>query len=292
MLCTVPNILVETGLKMKLFKHTLLAILFVLSSGFADQKLFFGINPYKEATALKETYSELLAYLEKELGVEIVFVVSNDYTHLATLMEAKKVDVASISPKLFATIRQRIYATQYLATIQIMDEKKRPTCTYQGLIVARNDGTMRELLDLKGKRFGFTDKESTSGYFYPQILLKEAGIDSEKDFSHVFMLKKHPKIIHALLQGSIDAGAVYEGTYEVMKKEIGDSLHIIATTEEIPYDAIVGSPHLPVAFAEKIKKALMRFESNTSLEGGIVGFETKPVWVYDRLSTLQGSEDK
>jgi len=277
---------------MKRLKHALCAIFLLLSSSCAAPKLFFGVNPYKEATELHKVYSELLAYLEKELGVEIVFVVSNDYTHLATLIESQKVDVASISPKLFATIRQRIHATHYLATIQIRNEKNMPTCTYRGLIVARNDGTIHELSDLRGKRFGFTDKESTSGYFYPQMLLKEVGIDSEKDFSHVFMLKKHPKIIRALLENSIDAGAVYEGTYEVMKEEIGDSLKILATTEEIPYDAIVGAPHLPAALAEKIKKALMDFKSNSSLEGGIVGFEAKPVGVYDRLSTLQVSENK
>jgi len=272
---------------MKTFRCALLWMLFLASSLLGSEKLVFGVNPYKEPAALKEIYKELLGHLEKELGVEIVFVVSNDYTHLRALIESKKVDFASISPKLFSTVRQRIHGTHYLATIQIKDEKNRPKCTYRGLIVAQNDGTMNHLVDLKGKRFGFTDKESTSGYFYPQMLLKEAGIDSEKDFSQVFMLKKHPKIIGALLEKSIDAGAVYEGTYEAMKQERGDSLKIIASTEEIPYDAIVGSPHLAVEMAETIKKALLTFESNTSLEGGIVGFEEKPVSVYDRLSTLQ-----
>jgi len=270
---------------MKPFKPILLLMLLLVLPLFGNQKLVFGVNPYKEPATLQETYKELLNYLEKELGYEITFVVSNDYTHLGTLIESKKVDFASISPKLFSTIRQRIHGTQYLATIQIKDEKDSPKSTYRGLIVAQNDGTMNHISDLKGKRFGFTDKESTSGYFYPQILLKEAGINSEKDFSHVFILKKHPKIIGALLEKSIDAGAVYEGTYELMQKEIGHSLKILATTEEIPYDAIVASPHLPSAIAEKIKKALLNFKSNTSVKDGIVGFEEKPVSVYDRLST-------
>ncbi len=284
---TAQNILEEIGLKMKYFKRMIMVIFLLICSAYGNEKLVFGVNPYKDATALKAEYDELLVYLEKELRCEIVFVVSNDYSHLATLIESKKVDFASISPKLFATIRQKIHHTQYLATIQIMDKENKPTSTYRGLIVAQNNGSMRSLSDLKGKRFGFTDKESTSGYFYPRILLKEAGIDPDKDFSQVFMLKKHPKIIGALLQNSIDAGAVYEGTYEEMKKEIGDALSIIATTEEIPYDAIVASPHLSQNLAEKIKGALLNFHSNTRIEDAIVGFEEKSVWVYDRLSTLQ-----
>lgn len=285
--CIEQNTLDEIGLKMKPFKKALFSLLLLTSSLFGNQTLVFGVNPYKDPAALKALYAELVSYLEKELNYKIVFIVSNDYTHLATLIESKKVDFASLSPKLFSTVRQRIHGSNYLATIQIKDEKNNPKSTYRGLIVAQNDGTMNTFMDLKGKRFGFTDKESTSGYFYPQILLKEAGIDSEKDFSQVFMLKKHPKIIGALLEKSIDAGAVYEGTYEVMKKEIGDSLKIIATTEDIPYDAIIGSPHLPENIANKIKHALLKFTSDTSLEGGIVGFEEKPIAVYDRLSTLQ-----
>jgi len=275
----------ETGLKMKNFKHALLFIL-LLSSLYGRETLIFGVNPYKEPSAIKELYKELIAHLEKELGIEIVLVVSNDYSHLAMLIQSKKVDFASISPKLFATVRQSIKGTQYLATVQVKDENNVSKSTYRGFIIAQNDGTIHTLSDLKGKRFGFTDKESTSGYFYPHILLKEAGIDPEKDFSQVFLLKKHPKVIGALLEKSIDAGAVYDTLYIRMKKEIGDSLKIIATTEEIPYDAIVASPHLPKNIAENIKIALLKFNSKTPHEGGFVGLEEKPVSVYDRLSTL------
>lgn len=274
---------------MKYFKSFFIFFIFFASSLLGNEKLVFGINPYKDPKALQEICEEFLHYLERELGKEIVFVVSNDYLHLATLMESGKIDFASISPKLFSTIRQRIEDTQYLATIKIKDEKNVPKSTYRGLIVAKNDGSMNHLSDLKGKRFGFTDKESTSGYFYPRILLKEAGINPEKDFSSVFMLKKHPKVIGALLENSIDAAAVYEGTYNSMRDEIGNQLKIIATTEEIPYDAIVASPHMPLEMAQKIKNLLLKFESNTSTsaEYGIVGFEEKSVLVYDRLSTLQ-----
>lgn len=286
MLCIALNTLEEIGLKMKKFKHTLVFILLFVSCLHGKETLIFGVNPYREPSTLKEIYKELLGHLENELGYEIVFVVSNDYSHLSTLIESKKVDFVSISPKLLSTVRQQIKGTEYLATIKIKDENNISKSTYRGLIVAQNDGTINQLADLKGKRFGFTDKESTSGYFYPQILLKEAGVDSKKDFSQVFMLKKHPKIIGALLENSIDAGAVFEGTYRSMKNEIGDKLKIIATTEEIPYDAIVASPHLSSQMVEKIKKVLLKFESNTSLKDGIVGFEEKPVSVYERLSTF------
>lgn len=272
---------------MKCFKYLLILSMIFTSSLLGNEKLVFGINPYKDPKELQEICGEFLSYLEKELGKEIIFVTSNDYLHLATLIEAGKIDFASVSPKLLSNIRQRIKGTQYLATIKIKDKRKISKSTYRGLIIVKNDGTMNQLADLKGKRFGFTDKESTSGYFYPRILLKEAGLSPEKDFASVFLLKKHPKVISALLENSIDAAAVDEDTYQNMIDEIENKLKIIAVTEEIPYDAIVASPHMPVEMSKKIKNLLLKFQSDTPIESGIVGFEEKSVWVYDRLSTLQ-----
>lgn len=84
---------------------------------FANEKLVLGVNPYKSTAELQEIYAELIAYLEKALDREIVFVVSKDYNQLLTLIEQGSVDIASISPKLLATSRQKEIPTEYLATL-------------------------------------------------------------------------------------------------------------------------------------------------------------------------------
>ena len=98
---------------MKKFKQIILTLL-LLSSCWGEQKLVFGVNPYQDPASLKEIFKELLEYLEKETDCEIVLLVSNDYSHLATLIDSKKVDFASISPKLLSTVRQNIKGTNYL----------------------------------------------------------------------------------------------------------------------------------------------------------------------------------
>jgi hypothetical protein len=71
---------------MKIKKIMSMMLLFCFSL-FANEKLVLGVNPYKSTAELQEIYAELIAYLEKALDREIVFVVSKDYNQLLTLIE-------------------------------------------------------------------------------------------------------------------------------------------------------------------------------------------------------------
>ena len=259
-------------------------ICFSLISHAAD-KLIYGVNPYKTPKEIEALQAELIHYLEQKLGMEVVLVVSKDYDHLITLIEQGNVDIASISPKLFAKLRAKDTTNRYLATFQFYNrEQKRGS--YNGLILTKANSTIHTIADLKGKNFGFTDPDSTSGYFYPTLLMQQNGIVPKHDLSKVYMLKKHSKVIHALLENSIDAGAVYDGVYWSLSEAERQQLRIIAMTEEIPYDAMIASKHLSPTLTQKIHDLLLTFHSDTTVGDGIVGFEEKPLFLYDRLNSL------
>lgn len=276
----------ETRLSMKI-KRLLSTLLFLCVSLLANDKLVFGVNPYQTLPELQRLHAELIAYLEKELDREIVFVVSKDYNHLLTLIEQGHIDIASISPKLFATSRQRGMKTQYLATFKINDDQGQAKCTYHSLIVTHKESSIQTMKDLKQRSFGFTDTQSTSGYFYPRLLMRQNGIDPQKDLGKVYLLKKHPKIIEAILEKSIDAGAFYEGTYMTLSKEKQEQIRILATSEEIPYDAMVASKRLNKALVTKIRDLLLNFHSTQSFTGNIAGFDQRPLILYDKLNQLE-----
>lgn len=278
--------MVGTRLNMKI-KPLLLTLLLLCISLFANEKIVFGVNPYKSLTELHMIHAELIAYLEKELDKEIVFVVSKDYNHLLTLIEEGHIDIASLSPKLFATSRQKGMQTHYLATFKINDDQEHARCTYHSLIVTHKESSIQTMSDLKHRSFGFTDAQSTSGYFYPRLLMRQNGIDPQKDLGKVYMLKKHSKIIEAILEKSIDAGAFYEGTYMTLAKEKQEKIRILATSEEIPYDAMVASKRLDKALVSKIHDLLLKFHSTQSKPSSIAGFGEKPLFLYDKLNQLE-----
>ncbi|MBE0496607.1 MAG: phosphate/phosphite/phosphonate ABC transporter substrate-binding protein, partial [Campylobacterales bacterium] len=174
---------------MKLSTLLLLACLTLV--GVAKETLVFGTHPSTDAKELKERYSTLLSYLEQALDKEIVFLVSNDYDHLARLIKQGSVDIAAIAPKLFASLRTTTSPYRYMATFKIIDNEGYKQSTYRSLILTRASSTIHTLEDIKGKTFGFTDPSSTSGYAYPRFAMQQAGINPEKDLGTVFMLKKH-----------------------------------------------------------------------------------------------------
>lgn len=253
----------------------------------AKEQLILGVNPYKTTPELQAIHAELIAYLEKALDKEIVFVVSKDYSQLITLIEQGSVDIASMSPKLFATLRHKEINTHYLGTIQFSDTETLKRSTYRSLILTQQESDIKEIADLKGKSFGFTDVDSTSGYLYPRFTMRQNGIDPSKELGKIYMLKKHSKIIDALLEKSIDAGAVYDGLYRELPKETQRKIRILSTSEEIPYDAMIASEHLDPALVAKIKALLLAFHASTKMQGGIAGFEEKPLFLYDRLLHLE-----
>lgn len=267
-------------MKLRIFASLLLCLCL---HAFADDKLVFGINPYKNFQELQETNADFIAYLEKALGKRIVMVVSNDYDHLLTLIEQGNVDFASISPKLFAKLRRLSPDARYLATFQFAINGKNRS-TYHSLIITRANSSIQTIQDLKGKNFGFTDQSSTSGYFYPRLLMRQNGIDPDANLGKIFLLKKHSKIIQALLEGSIDAGAIYDGVYLSLTQKEKAKLRILGTSEEIPYDAVVASKSLDENIARKIHDLLLTYRADTALSNGVTGFEEKPVSLYDRLN--------
>lgn len=278
----------ETGLNMKI-KRFLSIVLLLCLSLFANekQKLILAVNPYKTTPELQVLHAELIDYLEKALKREIVFVVSKDYNNLITLIEQGSVDIASISPKLFATLRLKDPTIPYLASIKFADAQGNVRSSYRSLIVTLSDSSIRTFADLKGKSFGFTDVDSTSGYLYPRFMMRQNGIDPAKELGKIYMLKKHPKVIQALLEKSIDVGALYDGIYRGLSNAEQKKIRILATSEEIPHDVMIASKQMDEALVTKIRALLLAFHSTPSSSSSIAGFEEKSLFLYDRLRDLE-----
>ena len=128
---------------------------------------------------------------------------------------------------------------------------------YRSLIVTQADSGIETLADLKGKRFAFTDLESTSGYAYPNHLLRTHGIDPDRDLAKVFFLKRHDRIIDALLHGSVDAGALADEVYFGARKRYGDKLRVVAESDPIPMVAIASSGHLDAETTARLEQAFV-----------------------------------
>lgn len=238
-----------------------LILLFALClSLFATKNITFGSPPFQDPTIVHRAHKPLMDFLEKRLEIKINHLVSKDYNNLVTLMENGEIDLATYPSGLYVKAKQQMPELHYIATMLLKDSDGKLTDHYRGVIAVAGDSSIRNLFMIKGKRIGFTDKRSSSGYVYPMLHLMEKGIDPDKDFAGVFMLKKHNKVIEALMKGLIDVGATYEASIVETNRKIPNSLSIISKTPEIPFDAIAASPDLDDSLVKKLQKAFLEFK--------------------------------
>jgi phosphate/phosphite/phosphonate ABC transporter binding protein len=236
-------------------------VLSVLGAAFAGRPvaakdLKFGFTPVLGQADERAEFEPLTSYLSGVIGRKVALYVAKNYGDLRTRMEAGEVDIGSFSP--FAYVDAVRGGKIRIIAQSVIDG----SATYRGIVVARKDGGLKSIADLQGKRFAFVDPKSASGYVYPRAMLVEKGIDPDSFFKETIFAGDHKKVIAAVLDGRVDAGATYDGALAIAKASgmPSDNLVIIAGTDPIPHDAIAVRIGLNQALAKKIQTALVNLD--------------------------------
>jgi phosphonate transport system substrate-binding protein len=229
-------------------------------SPYGDTILKLGRIPFTNATEMVKKHEALLKHLTQELGVkETRLVLASDYQGIFDKLVKGEIDIAWLASLSSVDARGN-------PKVQMLVKPKRfGTTSYRGIIITRSDSGIRKVTDLKGKRFAWVEKESASGYIFPKAMLKQAGVDPEKDFAEVNFLNKHDAVVLNVLLGKFDAGACYDDARNTLReKEKINELTILATTQDISNEPIVCRNDLPEDLITKIRQAFLRLDTSTS----------------------------
>ena len=245
-----------------------------LLSGFGSadaQELKFGFTPVLSEAEMRAEFEPLMEYLSGAIGQKVVLYIAKNYGDLRTQMEAGSVDIGSFSP--FAYVDAAGGGKIRIIAQSILDH----SATYRGLIIARKDGGLKNVNDLEGKRFAFVDPKSASGYVYPRAMLIEKGVTPERYFKETIFAGGHDKVIAAVLGGTVDAGAIYDGALGVAKQKgvPVENLVTLVSTEPIPHDAIAVRVGLDEALAKKIQTALVDLDKSEAGRKAIANSKKK-----------------
>ncbi|TCT44978.1 phosphonate ABC transporter substrate-binding protein [Martelella mediterranea] len=107
------------------------------------------------------------------------------------------------------------YAKVYLADPDAVDPILTTVQTdgsmgYHSVMVARKDSGMTALEDMKGKKLGFADPDSTSGFLVPTVTLPEAtGAPVDEFFSETGFGGGHENLVLEVVKGTFDAGTTW-----------------------------------------------------------------------------------
>lgn len=250
----------------------LLAVLFALpgcgtktdqNAASSAAPLKVGIIPFEDVDKIETAFKPFASYAGKKAGrPDGQVFVTPAYAGVLQALQADQIDFAYLNPLSYALAVQQFSGTpEKLVPIAMPYFHK--SLTYKGIIFVRADSGIHSIKDLKGKSFAFADRTSTSGYLYPAGLMKEAGIDPDKDIKAVNISGNAG--IMAVLNGQAAGGATYEtgiegaftdkATGKVDQSKV-KLFRIIAVTDPIPNGMLVVRGNLDPATIDTLRKAM------------------------------------
>ena len=115
-----------------------------------------------------------------------------------------------------------------------------------------------DLSVLVGQEVLFVEEGSTSGYLYPSLQLKNAGIDYTSDITQVFA-GSHDGVIAGLYNGDAKFGVTYDDARRTLRKtnpDVGEKVIAMGITAEIPNDVVAVRTDLPEDIKAQIYQIL------------------------------------
>ncbi|GAB3393184.1 hypothetical protein GCM10027568_21740 [Humibacter soli] len=230
-----------------------------------SKTLVFSTLPSEDGTDSSKPVED---YIAKETGLTVKYVPTTSYSALIAAALAGKVDIANFGPASYATALNKGAKLTVVAGEKSEADQTDPGY-YSGAIVAtKNAPKYQTVSQFKGKKICFVDPTSTSGFLYPIVALKAAGIDvvpsgtdasgnpTFKDFTAYFA-GSHDKSVQAVADGQCDVGFADNYSYDAANsgvttikdaKTAGDGKGV----QLVPGDPIVVATALPAAMKTKL----------------------------------------
>ena len=160
-----------------------------------------------EADRLRN-YQCFADHIKQVLGVEKVSLFpAADYDGVIQGLLGGTLDFAELGASAYA----KVYLENKDAVQPILTTVQTDGSTgYHSVMVARADSSIKTLADMKGKKLGFADPDSTSGYLIPVTSLpKDIGMDVKSYFASTGFGGGHEQLVLEVLKGTFDAGTTW-----------------------------------------------------------------------------------
>ena len=166
-------------------------------------ELVVAIVPAENASGTVDRFSPLAEYIGRKTGIKTTLRVANDYAAVIEGQKAGSIHIGYYGPGSYVRAHQVSGGnTVAFATTETITG----AVGYYSVAYVKADSPYKSLQDLKGKKLGLVDPNSTSGNFAPRYFMSKEGVDPEKFFSHVAFAGSHENAVIAVANGTVDAG--------------------------------------------------------------------------------------
>lgn len=217
-----------------------------------NSPLQFGVLPFLEDQKLIEALTPLINEMEKKTGHKIEIRIFGNYADLQKMVKQNKIDMGWFTPT-------PTNAGDNSTMVSICRPVPASGEYYCGAIVARSDSGISRLTDLKDKIFTYVDRNSNSGFFYPNKLFTSNGINPVNFFGTIRFSGTHDRSLQDLLNNKTDAAAISEFLLKDLEKGL---ITIIATTSKILPDPIVVKSDMSENLRKSLAEILIGLKQN------------------------------
>jgi len=199
-------------------------------------------------------YHQLLDFIANQLGHKIQLIQRQTYSEINDLLKNGKIDLAFICSGPYATGRQT-YGFEALAVPQVRGKH-----SYHSYLIVNKNSSFRDLMDLRGKTFAFTDPESNTGKLVPTYWLVQQKEQPKEFFGKIIYTHSHDNSIMAVANSLVDGAAVHEQIWEYFNEKnptFTSSTRIIKKSQPFGNPPVVASKHLSHQLKADIQRLLM-----------------------------------
>lgn len=218
----------------------------------ADDALILGVHPYLPPKDLIKRFEPLASYLGKAIGRPVEVRIGRNYDDHIEAIGKERIDIAFMGPVSYIKLVEHHGKKPILARLETNGLP-----TFRGAIVTRRESPLKNLAELKGKRFAFGDPDSTMSHLVPEHMLLMAGV-RRKDLAEYRFLGGHHNVVLAVLAGDFDAGAVKD---EVFQEYAAKGLRALADSPAFSDHVFVTRATLPADTVQTLRAALLRLKA-------------------------------
>lgn len=236
--------------------------------GTAENPVKLQFVPSVDAKVIEHNSKKIKEYLEAHTPYKYEVTIPQSYIAVVEAFGTKRADISAINTSGYVLAYSKYGAEARLTVL------RHGAATYQSMFIAKADGPIKKLEDLKGKKVAFVDPSSASGYILPKKSLN----DKKVEIKETVFAQKHDNVISMVYQGQVDAGAAFysppsknasgseeiEDARRLVKTQYPDvekKIAIIDLSQHIPNDPIVFRKDMPEEMKNKIADAFISFVS-------------------------------
>jgi phosphate/phosphite/phosphonate ABC transporter binding protein len=235
-----------------------------------DPLLVIGYPPMLDGALMRRELEPIRRYLSAGLERTVRWQILQDYQSLASALSSGRIAVGVLPPTAYLLSEQEAAPGTFRPlAFEVFDG----AASSDGYLLCDEHDGYRELSALEGKRFCFTDVESTTGYLMPRHYIREQGFEPERFVGSVHWSGSHLQALRDLLDGKCDAAATYSGAYfsAVAHGIPSGRLRILAITGRSPQNVVVAGPSADETLAARLSELLLGFDPMAVIGASRVG---------------------